>query len=36
MRDEAYFTQGAVHFAVIRQQIGGGKSQLIMSDNLQN
>lgn len=31
--NEAYFTQGAVHFAVIGQQIGGGKSDLIMSDD---
>jgi hypothetical protein len=31
--NEAYFTQGAVHFSVIGQQIGGGKSTLIMSDD---
>ncbi|MEB3885549.1 DUF4157 domain-containing protein [Lyngbya sp. CCY1209] len=29
--NEAYFTQGAVHFSVIGQQIGKGKSTLIMS-----
>lgn len=31
--NEAYFTQGAVHFAVIGQQIGGGKSKLMISDD---
>ncbi|MDY6901646.1 MAG: DUF4157 domain-containing protein [Cyanobacteriota bacterium] len=31
--NEAYFTQGAVHFAVIGQQIGKGESKLIMSDD---
>jgi Domain of unknown function (DUF4157) len=30
--NEAYFTQGAVHFAVIGQQIGKGESTLIMSE----
>jgi len=31
--NEAYFSQGAVHFAVIGQQIGGGQSKLIMSED---
>ncbi|WP_204105697.1 MULTISPECIES: DUF4157 domain-containing protein [Spirulina sp. CCY15215] len=31
--NEAYFTQGAVHFAVIGQQIGKGESKLIMSED---
>ncbi len=31
--NEAYFTQGAVHFSVIGQQIGKGQSRLIMSDD---
>ncbi|EDZ95882.1 hypothetical protein AmaxDRAFT_1277 [Limnospira maxima CS-328] len=30
--NEAYFTQGAVHFSVIGQQIGKGESTLIMSE----